>query len=194
MACYGGRWLDRGIHLCKFSAWLPGGARRPIRMSPSGNMLIDRTTFDALGRFRDELLLGDVELSWRLHRAGAPIVFEPAAVVRHHHRQGLRGFLRERYVRGVLHGELRRLDRDDGLVEEFAYLAASVLPVRLIRVLAQVAGNAIRAGETASYLATLPAIAAGEAAWIAGESVAYARTRRPADPRGREDAQPPAMR
>ena len=28
IACHGHRWRDQGIHLCKFSKWLPGGSAR----------------------------------------------------------------------------------------------------------------------------------------------------------------------
>lgn len=173
LACHGDRWLDRGIHLCKFSKWLPSGEPRPVDMSPTANMLIERDRFEASGGFDGDLMLGDALLSWRLLRAGAVLRFEPRAEVAHHHLSTLRGFLRERYGRGVLFGELR--DSWTGLSRRrsLLYLAASLLPVRLARIGYLVAGHCRAAGETRTLLATLPVVLLGHAASLLGESRAY---------------------
>lgn len=175
LLCHGGRWLDQGIHLCKFSKWLPGGAARPVDMSPTANMLISRRQFETAGGIPGDSMLGDVTLSRLLRQRGRRLWFEPRAAVEHHHLQDLAGFLRERYTRGKMFGGLRLgwLNRRRG--PSFTYLAVTVLPVRLARILALVALHAWRAGQTDWYLATLPLVAAGHAASLAGEAVAYSR-------------------
>lgn len=54
-------------------------------------------------------------------------------------------------------------------------LAASLLPLRLAKLVARGAVNALRAGQGGEYLRTLPVVASGQAAWLAGESSFYAR-------------------
>lgn len=174
ISCHGGRWLDVGIHLCKFSKWLPGGPTRPVDMGPTANLLVDRVTFEALGGFADDLMLGDALFSWRLLEAGWTLRFEPRAVVAHHHTSSLSGFLRERYRRGVLFGELRLAWEGLGRRRSLLYLAVSLAPVRLARILALVAGHCRRAGRLRDFAATLPVLVLGHAASLLGESRAYA--------------------
>ncbi|MBK6408063.1 MAG: glycosyltransferase [Holophagales bacterium] len=107
LACHGSRWLDRGIHLCKFSKWLPAGERRPVDMSPTANMLVPAALFDEMGRFHGDMLMGDTTLSRNLLAAGRTLLFEPRAVVAHHHMETLRSFARERWRRRILFGRLR---------------------------------------------------------------------------------------
>jgi GT2 family glycosyltransferase len=175
LACAGTRWLDRGVHLCKFSRWLPAGAPRGLDVSPSGNMLVAREVFEAAGGFPGELFLGDVELSRRLRRLGGTIRFEPSAVVEHEHLASLAGFVRERVARGQLYGRLRCswVEHRRGAVA--LHLFASAVPLRLLRILALVAAHAGRAGQLRDYAWTFPVIVAGELAWVAGEGVSYAR-------------------
>lgn len=175
LACHGRLWLDRGIHLCKFSKWLPGGPPGPVDMSPTANMLIPRSLFTAVGGFPGDLFQGDTNLSWELTRRGHVLWLESTAVVRHHHLSDLRGFLRERYERGREFAALRMGWRRGGRRDHLAFLLASALPIRLLRNLALAAGHARRAGYARDYLATLPVVTAGFAASLAGESVTYAR-------------------
>jgi glycosyltransferase involved in cell wall biosynthesis len=191
LACHGGRWLDHGIHLCKFAKWLPGGAPRPVDMSPTANMLIDRAGFDAMGGFDGEHMLGDAEFSWRLLDTGRTLWFDPAAGADHHHVTGFRAFLRERHRRGVEFGDLRiaweRHDRRRALL----YLAASLLPVRLVRIVVLTLGHSRRSGQIRRCLSTLPVWLAGHAASLLGESRAYLRRAlRPAITDDAEDAPP----
>ncbi|RLE24336.1 MAG: hypothetical protein DRJ65_10035, partial [Acidobacteria bacterium] len=101
--------------------------------------------------------------------------FEPGAVVAHHHLSSFSDFLRERYSRGIDFGLLRaewsRLDRV-GLAK---FLVVTALPIRLARIFALVAGHSFRAGCARDYFATFPVMAAGHAAALAGEAVAYSR-------------------
>ncbi len=176
--CHGGRWLDRGIHLCKFSKWLPArpGAAAPLRpvdMSPTANMLVARRHFEAVGGMPGEDFQGDVVLSRRLLAAGHTLWFEPRAAVAHHHLQSFSGLLGERYRRGREFGALRCTWLGGRRSAIALYLLTSLLPLRLPRILGLVALHAARAGWAGRLLATLPVVAAGHAATLAGESAAY---------------------
>jgi glycosyltransferase involved in cell wall biosynthesis len=173
LACHGPRWRDHGIHLCKFSKWLPGGKPRPLDMSPTANMLISRAAFEAVGGFEGDLFLGDALLSWQLQDGGATLWFEPAAVVEHHHLDTVGAFLRERYRRGILFGELRARWQHHGRARNLLYLAVSMPPIRLLRILPLTLRHALTARQLGLYLVTLPLVAAGHAASLAGEAVAY---------------------
>jgi cellulose synthase/poly-beta-1,6-N-acetylglucosamine synthase-like glycosyltransferase len=173
--CFGERWLDQGIHLCKFSKWLPAQRPRQVDMSPTANMLVSRRHFDAAGGLPGDQLLGDVSLSRRLVAGGRRLWLQPDAVVEHHHLQRLGSFLVERYRRGRLFGELRCATLPPGRGGPLAYLLATVLPIRLPRILALVAMHAARAGRVRQYLSTLPVVAAGHATSLAGEAAIYAR-------------------
>lgn len=175
LACHGRLWRDQGIHLCKFSKWLPGGAPHPVDMSPTANMLLPRALFGEAGGLPGEELLGDVTLSWTLREKGYRLLFDPGAVVEHHHLQSVKDFFRERYSRGILFANLRCSWRHGRRGPVFVYLVASVIPVRLPRILGLVAAHCWRGGRTGWLLATLPLVAAGHVASLAGEAVGYVR-------------------
>lgn len=173
LACHGRKWRDRAIHLCKFSKWLPAGEPRPVDMGPTANLLVSRQDFEAAGGLPDALFLGDVTLSWGLRRRGRAITFAPAAVVAHHHTQSLSEFLEERYSRGKLYGDLQAARLAERRRSLLLHLGATLLPVRLARNLALVAGHAARAGELGTLLSSFPVVVLGHAASLAGEAVCY---------------------
>lgn len=175
LACHGDAWLDHGVHLCKFSKWLPGGRPRPVDVSPTANMLIDGATFRAAGGFAGDEMQGDALFSWQLLRCGSTLWFEPRAVVAHHHLTGFGAFLRERYRRGAELAGLRSDWAGFGRRRQLLYLAVSLLPVRLARVAGLVLSHALGAGQAGRLLATLPVVLAGHHAWLLGESRTYAR-------------------
>jgi GT2 family glycosyltransferase len=192
LACHGRRWLDLGIHLCKFSKWLPGGPPRPVDMGPSANLLCPRRLFAAAGGFTGDMLMGDTTLSWQLRRDGQVLWFEPAAVVDHHHLDRLGDFLSERFRRGRRFARLRMEWLGGRLAPRLLYLAASTLQVRLVSNLAHAARHAWRAGELPAYLLTFPIVALGFAASLAGEALSYASRGRPATAPAAEVTLPPA--
>ena len=177
LLCHGSRWLDLGVHLTKFAKWLPGGDPGPSDTAPTAGLLCPRRLYDELGGFAGELILGDADFAWRATRAGHGVWFEPRAVAEHHHRHSVVSFLAERFHRGVLFGELRLDWLGGGPGVRLRYLAASVLPVRMARILALTAGHASRGGQLPAFLATLPVVVAGHSASLAGECVAYTRRR-----------------
>lgn len=175
LACHGGRPFDRAVHLCKFSKWLPAGAMRPVDMGPTANLLCAREVFDRAGGFQDDPLQGDTTFSWRLRRGGASLIFEPAAVVEHHHLDTWRSFLGERFRRGRGFAALRIAWLGGKRRTCLAYLLASALPIRLLSNLFHVARHARRDAAVVDLVCGLPVVVAGLGASLAGESAGYAR-------------------
>lgn len=174
LACHGERWLDHGVHFCKFSKWLPGGAGHAVDNLPSANLLTTRRTFEELGGFDDGTLFADTRFSWAA-RDRHPLWLEPAALAAHHHLQSFRSLLRERFARGTDYGELRADWHRQSSRRDLLLLLVSVTGLRLPRIVFLMASHARRAGLLATFLATLPVSAAGQAASLLGESVAYGR-------------------
>ena len=170
--CHGDELRDRAMHLCKFSKWLPYGERRPVDMSPTGNMLLRRDAFDAAGGLPGDLFLGDVTLSRALLERGVPLIFEPGAVVEHHHEETLGPFLRSRFVRGIWYGQMR--SEWTGRPALLGYLAATVLPVRLTRIAVLMAMHAGK-GPWSRWVLPYPIALLGHVVSLAGEAVAYSR-------------------
>ena len=173
IACHGARWLDTGVHLCKFSKVLPGGSPRPVDNAPTANVLVSRSTWETIGPIPEDVLQGDATWSRRALERGVPLTFAPAAVVEHHHLETFRGFLRERARRGVELGTMRcGWERDrPGRIALVA--AATVLPVRALRIAALVTGQCARAGCLVDLAWTAPVVALGHAASLCGEARAY---------------------
>lgn len=187
LACHGDRWLDRGIHLTKFSKWLPGGAPRPVDMAPTANVLVPRALFEGIGGFGPEPWQGDTLLSWRLRRLGTTLWLEPRAVVAHHHVETLGGFLAERLGRGPEYGRVRIAWILGGAATSLVYLLVTLLPVRILTNLGHVARHAARSRQLATFLATFPVVFLGHSASLLGEAWAYAGRLLGG---GRDEAQP----
>jgi glycosyltransferase involved in cell wall biosynthesis len=173
VASHGHSWLERGLHLTKFDAWLPGGPPRPVDLGPSSGLLCARETFDSVGGFRAvDLMIGDALFSWALRDAGVELRLAPEAIFRHDHTQSWREFMRERYARGREHAGVRRRDGT-------AYdLAVTVTLARPARVVARIVSNAQRAERLREALVTAPLVVSGTLAWFAGETVEMLAERR----------------
>ena len=66
---------------------------RPVSYLVTANLAVRRADFEAAGGFDERLRWGeDVDLCWRLHAAGRRLVYQPAGMVRHRHRGGVRAF------------------------------------------------------------------------------------------------------
>jgi glycosyltransferase involved in cell wall biosynthesis len=64
-------------------------------IAATGNLLVRRQAFDALGGFAEGIRsAGDVDFCLRLQRAGWELAFRPSALVRHRHRESVAGLLR----------------------------------------------------------------------------------------------------
>ncbi len=173
--CVGRRWHDRGIHISKFSKWLPGGERREVDMGPTATLLVRRADYDAVGGFFGDLILGDVEFSSALRAQGRAVIFEPRAVVEHHHIQSLGSFILERWTRGVMYGKLRAAGRRNDRLELLGWFLVTALPVRFVRNAIFVLSQCTKAGRLGELAATSPIVVAGYAASLGGEALAYAQ-------------------
>jgi GT2 family glycosyltransferase len=170
LACHGRGWLDRGIHYCKFSKWLPAGERRAVDMGPTVNLLVTRAAYEDHRGLEDDPWLGDVTLSRNLRAAGETLCFEPRAVVEHHHRATLGRFLSERWQRGKLYSALLARAQRPSAARRMARLVVTVLPARLLTNLGHSARHAWRAGRLTDWAWTLPVHAAGWVATLGGEA------------------------
>lgn len=175
LVCHGRRWIDVGVHLCKFSKLLPGGAPRPVDIAPTANMLASRSTFEAVGELPSEGMQGDAEWSRRARQQQRTLWFEPSAVVEHHHLETLCSFIRERARRGEEFGRMRSAWLGGRRGWLLLYLLVSALPVRLIRVLALTWLHCWRAASLWDFVWTSPLVIAGHVSSLLGESRAYAR-------------------
>ncbi len=175
IACYGADRRDRALHLLKFSRWLPIGERRPIDMGPTVNLLCPRALFLAAGGFQGDMMMGDATFGWQLRRLGRGVVFEPRAVVEHDHLGIVWHLVAERFARGARFGLLRARWEGWSAARALLYAASSVLPIRLVSNLAHVLRHAGRSGELETFLRSLPLLALGFAASLAGEASGYRR-------------------
>jgi glycosyltransferase involved in cell wall biosynthesis len=168
IACYGERWLDLGIHFCKYGNWLPGGAVRKIGIGPTSGMLCSRAAFTRVGGFQGEYMLADTLISEAFIAAGIPLWFMPWPAAAHWHTSGFGAFLRERAERGREYGLLRLQRGARGRWRTLAVLA--LLPLRLVSQTARTARHAIRGHQSREFLAALPVLVCGHAAWLFGEA------------------------
>ncbi len=181
IANHGHRWVDTGVHLCKFSKVLPGGPSRPVDVAPTANVLCSRADFEAIGPIPEDVMQGDAAWSRRALALGKRLTFAPDAVVEHHHLETWRSFLAERTGRGLEFGRMRRGWEEDRPVRLALLAAGTVLPVRALRIAALVTGQCARAGALGDLAWTAPLVAAGHLASLWGE--ARSLLARPARPR-----------
>jgi cellulose synthase/poly-beta-1,6-N-acetylglucosamine synthase-like glycosyltransferase len=173
LACHGNRWLDRAIHLVKFSKWLPTAAPRAVDVSPTANMLCPRWLFTEVGGFRGDQMLGDATFSWELRRRGHLLQLDRQAWVEHHHVDTLGGFLGERYRRGILYGGLRLATADWRGRGPGARLAA--VPLRIASNVLHTLWHAWSGRQLGWFVLTWPVVLAGHVGALAGEAVSYWR-------------------
>ncbi len=168
-------WLETGIHLTKFDLWLPGGGSRTLPVAASVNFLCTRHLLERAGGFDGSEMIGDTIMSWDLIRLGQTLQFAPNAVVYHDHRSSFAGLLRERFARGADFARLRAEREDWNTKRTIAILVVSILPLRLIKLVARTFICTWRGKCAFDWLKTIPLIAAGHAAWLTGESAEYWR-------------------
>jgi glycosyltransferase involved in cell wall biosynthesis len=176
IACHDRRWLDRGIHLCKFNICLPGGEARAVSLGWSGNVLMDRQLFESMGGWSEAVTQGDSIFTARAHAAGHILWFEPRALVVHdHERVRFLDFIRERYRRGREFAELDAAGnletRDLVAGASFRPQSISVMlltPLRIINRLLFIARAAANSHLAIDYWLTLPVVLSGVSAWYAG--------------------------
>jgi glycosyltransferase involved in cell wall biosynthesis len=173
ISCFGRRYVDVGLHHCKFDSWLPGGGERRFEVAATANMLCNRTAFENVGGFNEVSMLSDTLMSWALAKKSIPIWFIPDACVEHHHIGTWKSLLRERYLRGKEFAHLRLAWNGWSGTRIVCQAAVSLIPLRLAKLTWRGMTNARRAGTLTEYLKVAPVVVSGQAAWLAGEAVAY---------------------
>jgi GT2 family glycosyltransferase len=172
IANHGHRWLDTGVHICKFSKVLPGGPSRLVDTAPTANLLCSREAFESVGPIPADVMQGDAAWSRRALALGHRLTFAPDAIVEHHHLETLTGFLSERLRRGREFGRMRREWEGAHPLKLLLIAAGTVLPVRAIRIGALVTWQCARAGSLGDLAWTAPIVAAGHLASLGGEAAA----------------------
>jgi GT2 family glycosyltransferase len=168
-----GGWVERGIHLSKFSAWTGGGPPGPRDDLATANVLWSRSLMGDVGPFATDEWSGDTELSWRARAEGIELRFEPRALVSHTHESSLRAAWRERYVRGEDFARMRvRVERWSRPRAALHLLAVPLVPALLM---ARGLGRARRAGDLRRAILTAPIQLFAYVGWSLGESRAFAR-------------------
>lgn len=177
--------------------------RRHVDFFAAVAVAIRRDVLVSIGGFREDFLHNeDVELAYRLHRAGARIVFSPEPRVLHPHPQRWRHYLETKFWRGVWRMRLYRLYpgkalRDDwtpqglklqlvafcaapaALAASFSHPSALWLVVALAA-LGALSGKSIIAGGLQRGGLRLAAMAFPflvARAWALGAAIAYALVR-----------------
>lgn len=164
LACWDRDWLNRGIHVCKFARWQPGGRVRPVDNVPTACLLIARDLYEKLGGF-DDPMFGDAQLS-RDAGAHGEVLLEPAAIAHHDHAMTFRSFLRERYARGLRAGK----EADRRAVRLAARVAVTLLPLRLLHSLYVSLLDCLRGPGIGTWTKALPILLLGQGATMAGEA------------------------
>jgi glycosyltransferase involved in cell wall biosynthesis len=104
-------------NLLQFAEYPPGRPEGPVTKSPSCNLAIRRTDFDALGGFSEDLRIGEdtVFSATALERWPTGSRFVKTMQVRHQGRTELRAYLAHQmtfgYARGVLGSDLTQRQR-----------------------------------------------------------------------------------
>jgi GT2 family glycosyltransferase len=183
IACYGSRWVDRGVHLCKFNICLPGGPARPVRLGWSGNALIPREAFESLGGWDTAHTQGDSVLSARARAAGYELRFAPDALVFHDHEGvSVRNLLRERIARGREFAQLEAAgELDLGGSAKYGPLARlrkiAAMPFRVAGGLRRIAREAAAAGMRGEFARTFPVVVIGITGWYVGMADGWRRAK-----------------
>lgn len=102
--------FDRGVDRARFVR-APGSLVTPAepgRLGTGCNMAFRKTVFDRVGLFDEALDMGtlvggggDLDMFARVMSSGLVVVYEPSALVRHHHRDTLTALARQMFGYGV---------------------------------------------------------------------------------------------
>lgn len=86
------------------------GPRENVPYVPSCNLVVRKTTYWQLEGFRKGMHLGeDVDFVWRAEASGSKVIYEPAALIVHHHRDRLGALLTRRAQYATSEGRLGQL-------------------------------------------------------------------------------------
>jgi len=166
-------WLERGVHLCKYSFRLSGLRANATWIAGTANASCSRDVWNSAGPFDGDRFAGDALFSWRAAARGWQPWFEASAVVVHHYRGSARALVRERLHRGDDFAATRI--EFEGWSRARAAGQVIAFPIALLVVLARGCSEAVIAGRARAFLETLPLQFGGHTAWLCGELRAYYR-------------------
>lgn len=167
------RWLEQGIHLCKFSSLLPGLPAGFRWIAPTANVCYARALWEKVGSFNGDRFCGDALLSWRASASGYTPWFEPHAVVEHRHADTITSLWCQRISRGKEFAETRTEFEQWSRLRAVLHLLG--LPALIMLVLIRTGRDAIKSGWGVRSFLTLPVQIVGQTAWCLGETLAYAK-------------------
>jgi GT2 family glycosyltransferase len=164
----GGYW-GTALWFIEFGSVHPYMTRRPVAGGPSGNMVIRRDRFAAVGGFPEDWRMGQDSLAHsRLAAAGNRIIFDPSLVVRHYNLPGARRMVRHLFHIGRHSARLRR--EQPHLAGSWAVrrplLSTGMWAARTAQMARRVLGA--RQAPKGRFLIHLPGILIGLAAWNSG--------------------------
>lgn len=163
-----GRWLERGVHLCKFFWLLSSLAAGPRAIICTANASYSRAVWDVVGPFDEQLFTADALLSWRAAARGFHPWFEPRAIVEHRHDGTLWHYWREFFFRGQEFAGARAEFENWSRWRAAVYLVS--LPGLILLVLIRAGRNAFKSGWGLHFVLTLPVQFVCKLAWSLGEA------------------------
>lgn len=168
--------LGTALYLCEFNQWLPGAPAGPMRDIPTCCLSLKRSALERFGAFRAEGYCSDTAFNWKLARAGAPPLLDPAIRVAQIMQPTARGFVRKQLMHGRAFARMRVAEERFSTLRRIAFAALSpllpfVLGLRLLRRVRERAQPGLPLARSA------PLVFAGLCLWSAGELAGYVSPR-----------------
>lgn len=172
IGCYGNRWLDWGIHFCKFGTFLPYRPAVLYRGAATACFAFTHEQWLATGGFENKEQ-ADYIFALQLLDKGFEVLSHPNIIVYHHHLDSLGTFWKSRLQRGAMMGASRLKQEAWSVRRVWLWWFLSAFMIRLPIVCLRFGIHAARAGYFWRYLWALPIVILGFASWIQGEANAY---------------------
>jgi GT2 family glycosyltransferase len=162
-------------YFTEFSEWLPAGGSRVITDIAGANMSYKKKVFDRFGEFIEGTYCSDTEFHWRLAQHGVHLEFEPAILIAHDSVKTLGKFLGHELYHGRSFARVRTRAQHFPAVKRWLYAVA--FPLIAVKKFLEICGNVLgKRVYLRSFMASLPLLVLGIAAWCAGEAIGYLET------------------
>jgi GT2 family glycosyltransferase len=172
ITCYGNRWLDWGIHFCKFGTFLPHRPAVSYRGAATACFAFTHEQWISTSGFRDNFHADHI-FALSILDAGFEVIPQPDVIVQHHHLDSFQSFWRERVKRGRRAG-LQRVEYENWSREHILlWWFLSRFLIRLPVVCLRFGIYASQAGYLGRYLWALPVVILGFASWMIGEADSF---------------------
>jgi len=167
-----GALVSRAIYVLKYSPYQRGQPAGPIRVAATGSLLVSRRLFEAVGGFDGSIFCGDAVLSWQARAAGFPPWFQPRAIVTDQDEHLRKGFLAERFHRGLEYGRARAMFEHWSRARRLLRICGT--PLALGSALITMGRCCRRGSRWRDFMISVPFLALTQGAWCLGEAVGYA--------------------